>query len=183
MVTSFKVAHLGLLLVTLASCGKDEGLPIGAGTGSSGSGGPCTSCKIFVTSSVHTGALSSYSGADAICNADAESGADTYKALLGGRSDWPLQANTLYVNASGQTIGTTDGASQLTFPLTNAIGNGLVWTGIAANWATFNTCLSWSSSSGGENSNLGNATSTNSGMLNASIQTCNNTFALYCVQQ
>lgn len=143
----------------------------------------CTTCKIFVTTSSYSGNLGGVSGADSKCNSDAQASGGVYKALLGGRSDWPLQANRDYVNTSSQPIGTTNGSSQFNFNLTSAIGTGTVWTGLASSWANFNTCSGWTTSSGGANSNVGSASSISSSMLNQSIVGCNTTAKLYCVQQ
>lgn len=144
---------------------------------------PCTTCRIFVTSSTYNGNFGGISGADDICNNDGQSGSDPYKALLGGRN--PLYANTAYIRPDGTPIGTTNGSKQFSFPLTNAVtaASQTVWTGIAANWANFNTCLSWTNGTGSQNSNLGNASQTGTGMLNTSIQTCDNQHRIYCVQQ
>lgn len=178
------ILTLTTTLLFISSClVQNDGNAPTTGSGSSSSSS-CTTCKIFVTTLTFNGNLGGVSGADQKCNDDAQSGTSTYKALIGGRGgDWPLQANTVYINAAGQTIGTTNDSSQFAFPVTNAIGAGSVWTGLTNAWNDFNTCNSWTDSSGGVNSNTGDASSKTTGMLNTTIPTCNNIHALYCVQQ
>jgi hypothetical protein len=59
--------------------------------GCCGSDGAATSCQVFITSSVHTGALGGLGGADAICQtrANAAGRPGTYKAWLSTGSESP----------------------------------------------------------------------------------------------
>jgi hypothetical protein len=130
--------------------------------------------KIFVSSvSTTQGDLGGVAGADSSCQSDSNKpgGDGTYKAMLaaatriacttancsGGPSehtDWVLAASTTYVRGSdGTEIGQTNANGIFTFPLSASINpalTGSVLTGLNTNWTKRNeTCLNWTSNSGG----------------------------------
>ena len=128
----------------------------------------------------YNGNLGGTDGADAKCNADPDKPATpvgaTYKAVLVDGTDpeiarvacttancttpsgsWVLYPDTPYINASGETLGTTNSAGIFTSALSNSIvlngtvGSyyGIAWTGLTNGWLTATTgsppptCSGW----------------------------------------
>ncbi len=150
-----------------------------SGSGSGGGATPATPKFIFVTAATFGGILGGFTGADALCNADANKpNSSTYKAGLAGNS--AFAANQEYTRPDSTTIGTTDGTGSLTTPLTSSIAASSpveIWTG-----GDGTNCSSWTANS---TCGIGLATSTtvtfwNNGNEFAPISTNN---ALYCVEQ
>ena len=119
---------------------------------------------IFVSAATSNGSLGGISGADAICNSDAErpDTTVTYKAMLvdtagarvacttancsGGNAehvDWILAPNTEYRRVDGTTIiGTTNSLALFSYPLTNGLDTDatlIYWTGFNNAAADFTT--------------------------------------------
>lgn len=172
---------------------------------------PCSelsSCIIFATAATwdgRFGGLPGISGADARCNSDPNKPANSgnYKAMIvdgssrrasvtasvgDGQIDWVLYANKLYRRSDGTNITTSSSARLLTFPLTNAISPDIpgkvVWTGMVNDWTTSaSICVSWTSISIAQYG----FTATEYDVTNTAIQSgnfsCDNSQALYCVQQ
>jgi hypothetical protein len=136
--------------------------------------------RIFLTAATSGGNLGGFSGANALCTADANNpNGGTYKALLSGND--ALAANQTYVRADGATeIGASNGSGALATPLTNAVGAGAaVWTGFGTS-----NCGNWTSSSGSlVFGATGDPTSLNSAWLNSGSALCNSVRRLYCVEQ
>lgn len=169
-----------------------------------------------------SGELNGVAGADKLCNSSSErpDAGKTYKALIsyqssnssesryacakagscggGNAKNWPLKANTTYVNAYGQTLGKTTSQAIFTFPLQNPIyvsqaaaSNSWIrniWTGTLPDWtADVDACQGWTSyldSAWGTNG-YGNATDSLS-IGQASVVfglDCHLPLALYCVEQ
>lgn len=163
-----------------------------------GAGGPC---RVFVTSSVHTGNLGGLSGADAICQ-----GAATRAGLPGTHLAWLADATTApatrfvhssgpYVRVDGVTVAAnwadlTDGVLAAPIAITEsggAVGVPFVaWTSVQSDGTRVSAidghCLNWSTAAT-EFGRAGSATSTDSNWTLALGAGCSATYHLYCVQQ
>ena len=163
-----------------------------------GAGGPC---RVFLSSTRHSGNLGGLSGADAICQglATAAGLPGTYKAWL---SDNTSGASSRFVPSRGpyQLVNGTTIASNF-FELTGGTllapiivtetggdpgGTTGVWTGTFYNGTPganlFDHCANWSAS--GADGFIGTAQSTNQDWSTFGRYSCTqNTFHLYCFQQ
>ena len=155
--------------------------------------------KIFITASSFTGNLGGVSGADSLCNSDANKpDASIYSALLFATTrtfsaGWPLLPNTPYYRDDGTTlISTTDSSGRLMAAGSNSPSDTRIdkaWTGMRLDpWcSTLSnctwTCGDWTNGSSGWGDTgrdfLSDAyysfANTNSG--------CSTPRYLYCVQQ
>jgi len=189
------------------------GVPYLLSNPAGGNGTACTTCKIYEATNSLAGYsmnLGGISGADAVCNSDADkpSGGGTYKAFMvdgvnriasvtanagDGQVDWVLHANTTYYRADGTTvIGSTGSTSLFNFPLSiaanpfNIVSTGY-FTGMnAANdWtSSADNCSAWASNSAGVNGTVSDGSS-HAGILTAGSVTvaCNNLSTIICVEQ
>ncbi len=169
-----------------------------------------TAKKIFITARLNVyGNLGGVVGADAICASDVNkpSGGGTYKAMLtattriacttancsGGPSehtDWVLAASTSYERGGdGAPLGTTTANAIFSFPLTNSIYPGTTdsfLTGLHTSWTKRNdTCLNWTSDSGGVYAATGYSNVTTSQAIwDGGFVGCDfGYYRLYCVEQ
>lgn len=139
---------------------------------------------LFITDSTFNGNLGGISGADDLCNSDANKpNSSTYKAMIVADSparracthpdcsnsgasehfDWVLSPNTEYYRDDGTTlIGTTNSAGIFSFPLDNTYlltegSNDVerIWTGISDDWINDYECSSWTVSTPGGFPNIG----------------------------
>jgi len=161
---------------------------------------------IFVSSATYDGNLKAYGatgnlGADNRCQtlATAASLSGTYEALISGdledaNAKVTIGTANLY-NLAGDKIADDDTDlwdmtidKAIAYTETGAVAtNTTVWTG-SANDGTLNStpCVGaahWVSNGGGVSARTGLATSATGTWLQNTNQTCNNSFALYCIQQ
>lgn len=158
----------------------------------------------FVTSSTRTGGFSPLSAADAVCNGEASSAglSGNWIALVAASSstyDGPLSRApwnwTTLKNMNNQVVATSfDDLSDGTIanPINRTAANGAptatyAWTGSISAAGLFsgsssnNPCVNWTSASSLYSAYVGVINSTTSHFY-TSTQTCNNSFALYCMQ-
>lgn len=202
-----------ILLGLLLSCGKDSGLPIGAG-GSAGvdDDGILT---IFKTAATHSanfaaGYANGIAGADAFCASQARAlgYSGTYKALMAMTTfrracslpdcsantsenvDWVLKPNTEYFRASDQaSIGVTNAAGVFNLAggsLSNTFDDSFdfYWTGIYFDWRSDNrNCANWTDSTNASTGAFGYAQATDSDAIHATTTQCNNSYPILCAEQ
>jgi hypothetical protein len=166
----------------------------------------------FVTTSTLNGNLGGITGADSLCNSDANKpviSPSIYKAFLvdstgnrrastnvdatganpGTQVDWVLAANTTYFRANQTTpLFTTN--SQKLFNLSSGVLNSFdplgnsYWTGIKNDWTTNFTCLNWVNSTMGQQGDRGDGSATNSDAVSfPGPLACNSTLRVFCIQQ
>jgi hypothetical protein len=148
--------------------------------------------------------FSGVAGADSLCMSDSAkpSGVTTAKAMLvdgvnriactssncttGGAAEnvnWVLLPNATYLNAAGQTIGTTTSAGIFTSTLSNAVSavNSIAWTGMTPTWTTDTgaTCSAWTSDTVFGEGGYTDSTSEDD-LLGAINYNCGNPWLLYC---
>jgi hypothetical protein len=147
----------------------------------------------------YDGNLGGVAGADAKCNADPDKPATpvgaTYKAVLVDGTDpeiarvacttancttpsgsWVLYPDTPYINASGETLGTTNSAGIFTSTLQNIIAPpvfqvqyafNMVWTGLATGWVTATgpevSCSGWTTNAINPTGSYGDTSGTSPG--------------------
>lgn len=178
-----------LIFFILSACGQSKGYsPNYSGNAVASK----IKYKIFVTARNDlTGSLVGTAGADLYCNADAQAGNDTYKALISVTSrqapsaDWPLKANTTYYRIDGTTeIGTTTAGAIFTGTLTNPVNasNITVWTGLSSGFVGNNECSGFTSTVGTAHTGQSDQTSVAT-MISNGTSNCTTTLSLYCVQQ
>ncbi|MGE3262718.1 MAG: DUF1554 domain-containing protein [Bacteriovoracia bacterium] len=178
-----------VILILFSACGQSKGYsPNYSGGGAASK----IKYKIFVTTRNDlSGALLGTAGADLYCNADAQAGNDTYKALISVTSrqapsaDWPLKANTTYYRIDGTTeIGTTTAGAIFSGTLTNSVNasNSTVWTGLSSGFIGNNECSGFTSTVGTAHTGQSDQTSVAS-MISNGTSNCTSTLSLYCVQQ
>lgn len=152
---------------------------------------------MFITDANFDGDLNGTSGADSLCNSDANkpSGGGTYKAMISTSSriampsviDWVLKANQEYIDTNGDTIGTTNSNAVFDFPLENPItGFGHDnWTGLTSTWEkSSDTCQDFTSGLGIDHGISGYAAfDTTDGAINGYNPTCNTSRGIVCVEQ
>ena len=167
---------------------------------------------LFVSAATPAANMIGATGADSICNSDANRPVTTvtYKAMLaatngtaqsrtacttancsGGAGEhlrWVLAANTEYRRSNGTTVvGTTNNFGLFTFPLDNTFGTctgGAAWGGFINNWTSaVNSCGGWTF--GGVNdARLISCTDISSTALDKSgAVTCAASHNLICVEQ
>lgn len=160
--------------------------------------------RIFITSSTYTGNLGGISGADSKCQTAAQNAGllRTYKAIISDSSDeardnLSLVGEVLNIDSSGNQDTIVEfGANLWDSSLDTNIkydefGNfqsGRVWTGTDSDGGntsgTLENCSNWSSSSSGVDGGVGDSTSSFGDWVeDASTQTCDNSFRLYCISQ
>jgi len=208
MVLFFRKTILIIACLIFTSCLEDEGVApsFTSKTGFSTPDG-CPSEKIiFVSATTSQGNLGGVSGADTICDADANrpSCGGTYKAMLsdylnrqacstincgggaGEHIDWVLTASTTYIRPDGTTIGTTNTLGIFTTidAAADPTNNSFVFTGMTGQWVeATHHCSRFTNSTAGVFSIVGSPRSTNLGILQASNSACSSFFHLYCVEQ
>jgi hypothetical protein len=151
---------------------------------------------------VHNGNLGGVAGADAWCMGDDNIPTDVAdaKALIAGtdrvactsascvtdgadeHTDWPLQANTYYVNASGAQVGLTNELGLFDFSLLHAVGSAThYWSGLSANWTSnAANCTSWSTTAA--TGAYGNSASLTSAFLYTNTIAGTNSYPIICVE-
>ena len=168
---------------------------------------------LFVSASTPAANMIGATGADSICNADANRPVTTvtYKAMLGATNGtgssrtactsancgsgsgehvrWVLLANQEYRRADGTTVvGTTNSVGIFTFPLTNSFGTctgGVAWGGFLSDWTSaVNSCGGWTFG-GVSDARLLSCASTTSSALDATgaAVTCAANHQIICVEQ
>ncbi|MCW7461588.1 DUF1554 domain-containing protein [Leptospira limi] len=158
---------------------------------------------IFITSVGRLGTLGGISGADNICQSEANCPVGKIcKAMLGdsfnslrrasvtanvgdGQIDWVLKPFASYYRSNRtDLIGTTTSASLFTFNLTFAISgsSSTAWTGLSSDWTNnVNSCTGWTSSGVfGYAGDTGSNTSTSIGFNSFG---CATSLLHYCVEQ
>ncbi|BDA78230.1 hypothetical protein LPTSP3_g11600 [Leptospira kobayashii] len=165
----------------------------------------CSPCKMFLTATTYTAALSGISGADSKCQIDANKpttpSASIYKSLivdatnriactssncatsgLAEHKDWVLKPNTTYIRAADSvSIGAADSLGLLvqTADISSA-GTLTVWTGLSTggDWLQHGTgsCSLWTGTGG-----AGQASSTN--IKSNGGGSCGSFNVLACVEQ
>lgn len=181
-------------LFLLASCNDDDSTTAAA----------ASSKYIFSSATKTNGNIGGITGADALCNADANKpNASTYKALIvdgtnrtcgaaddcTGGTDWPLKANTTYVRKSdGATFAVTDVNKVFYTFDTNQLNDGtasLSWAGISGNYTDHaNNCNNWTSSSNGVTGAIGDGNWYDITFLaTGGSDTCDQTNSVICVEQ
>ena len=163
-------------------------------------------CKIFATSGTWFGDLggsTGVSGADRLCNADANrpAGGGFYAALISdgitriatvtsnigdGQVGWVMYPNMEYRLANGSTVWTTNSAGLFVFgTVTNQIAAaGTYYTGMDAFWVSSATCLSWTDGTGGNSGRYGTGGASGNTVISLSQSACNSAMrGLYCVQR
>ncbi|TGL22290.1 DUF1554 domain-containing protein [Leptospira yanagawae] len=158
---------------------------------------------LFPTSVGQTGALGGVSGADGVCqsNANCPSG-KLCKAMLGdsinlfrrasvtanvgdGQIDWVLKPNTSYYRPNRtDLIATTNNVSLFTFNLSLAVSgtSSTAWTGINPNWTNNgNDCTGWTVT--GTSGYGGDTGSNTTSALGFNTFGCTSSLMLYCVEQ
>lgn len=177
-----------LFLLLLVSCGQSGGYsPSYTSTTA-----VQKKLKIFVTTrSDLSGAIFGTAGADLYCNADAQAGNDTYKALIGTNTrsapstDWPLKANRAYYRIDGSTlIAVTDASAVFSGNLVNSVSatTGTVWTGFSTTFTQSNECTGFTATGGAGHVGTSDAT-TAANMISSASVNCTTQMGLYCVQQ
>jgi hypothetical protein len=125
---------------------------------------PGGSCNVFISSQLVNGILGGVSGADTICNTDANRPNNgRYKAFLSGNErvacktsncssgpsehlDWVIYPNTKYIRSDGVQISTSNSLGIFQGPLLNAVSSvgTVIWMGLASDYTTSPyTCTSW----------------------------------------
>lgn len=160
----------------------------------------------FVTSSTRTGAMPSLAAADTACNSEASSAGlgGSWIAVLAPSSstnDGPLSRApwnwTTLKNMNNQVVATSfDDFSDGTIsnPINRTAANALApatyaWTGassasgLLSGSTSSNPCVNWTSASASYSAYVGVINSTTSHFYySTGAQTCNNTYAMYCMQ-
>jgi alpha-tubulin suppressor-like RCC1 family protein len=164
---------------------------------------PATTHTVFVTSTTHTGALGGLAGADAICQARADTSGvvtGTYKAIM---SDSANSAQSRLVitgdirNTDGSLVSTA--ANFWTFAdFATSISRDeydnpisptyMVWTGTddygnSADPDFADNCNDWTSGSSSENAWQGHTSMVNASWANMNFSPCDTTGRLYCISQ
>ena len=185
----------------------------GQGSGASGSTettattAPTTTEKprIFIPSEVTNGNIGGAAGADALCmNSAAKPATGVYKALIvdsGRRAcqnsnctsateniNWVLKPNKTYYRTDALTvIGTTNAAGIIIFPLQNTVSAtaNLAFTGLNSDWISNSafTCNNWTSGDTGDQSAVGDLSSTGGASIFQQKLFCNLNAQLICVEQ
>jgi hypothetical protein len=191
-----KFAFLALTLI-LTGCGLELGYP-DAPTTENDPNAP--GYIVFVTqSTVNTGGgIAGVSGADSICNGDANKPATgSYKAMIsdgqnrvgtpGSQVNWPVTSGRKYVRTDGTVITTASSAGVFSYPLTNAVTTttGLkVWTGVTTGYVNGDNCAIWQSSTNATNGAIGVPNAVDTTSYFGGVATCDTSgYHLYCVQQ
>lgn len=188
---------LGLiLLLPLTNCG---------GSGSSTASSGCNPCIIYVSATTSTANLSGVSGADSICQNDANkpSSVGTAKALIvdgtnrvactsancsGGTSehtDWVLQPSVAYTRSDSTYIATTTSAGIFSFNIPNPIYAPAtnIWTGLSTDFTTAGDCTNWTNSAAVVDGEMGESDLADVSAIQIGTSFCHLTRALYCVEQ
>jgi hypothetical protein len=165
---------------------------------------------IFITNTTTTGNIGSIAAADAICMADANKPADaaTYKAMIvdgtsrvacttpfyacaaGDHVDWVMAASTAYYRSDATTlIATTNSSGIFDLSASNVLTNSFssvfydIWTGMAGDWTTGDTCSKWATGDVSTNGAIGATDKTNSQAIFVVPTPCNAAKYLACVAQ
>lgn len=195
-----------------AQCwGSDNHAQLGDGTATAGDHGTpvdvlnplaCGAAKyIFVTSTSYDGNLGGVSGADDKCQAHADLAGlpGTYLAWISDGTDTPdsrFNENPGIYKLTDETTIATDWADLIDGTLSTAIdldesGNAApssAWTDVEDD-GTDNTtnatdrCQNWTSNTSGNDGRRGSTSSTTSTWTSTATSSCDNTYALYCVQK
>jgi hypothetical protein len=165
---------------------------------------------IFITDATTDGSIGAggVEAADSFCNSDDNKPDDskTYKAILtdevnrractsafcssrSGNRDWVLSPNTTYVRSTNTIIGTTNGGGIFdldTDTLLNSYASGpqvFYWTGVVPDWTVFDSCLSWSDNTNGNNGSFGSSDAVNADAIATFFAPCDSDFHLACAEQ
>jgi hypothetical protein len=150
---------------------------------------------MFLSAWTGDGDLGGVSGADGICNRDANRPNSTrrYQAFLGvpgvrePGTDWPLEVGMRYYRRDGTTpIGTADVDGLLPFPLHNSVDPLWrdVWTGLTNGFVAVPSCAGWNSSSSSSVGRIGWSIDVGINFLTVEEVACNTTDVhLYCVER
>lgn len=164
----------------------------------------------FATQSVTKGSFSGVSGADSLCNSDANKPSvlpNVYKAFIvdgasrmaatlgdatgvsiGSQADWVLNPNATYFRPDGLTPLFTTNSSRL-FDLNTAVQNpfdptvAYYWTGISSDWTSGQNCNSWTNQTGAFGGHAGDGTTAGVGSASSTAGLCNSNIKLFCIQQ
>jgi hypothetical protein len=187
-----KLATTALSLTLLVACGVQPGFPDQFVDKNGSKAPPEPTKKMFVSQSGVTGNFGGIPAADLHCHSDPQKPAGSFRALLvdganrvaagAPQRDWVLQPSTLYTRLDGTPIGRTNASSLLIFPLINPISAtpAVVWTGLAANWATGAHCAAWANPAA--TANTGEASSLNNDAAIGAAISCGLTRQVICVQ-
>jgi hypothetical protein len=146
--------------------------------------------KVFRTQNLYSGNLGGLSGADTVCQSEANSltYAGTYKAILSDGTTSAASRLTLSYPIVNAADGSTVAVSNLwigsisTTILNNAGSN--PWTGTNYDGSiSGNHCNNWSSNSNSYNGTEAQNVATDSRWINWAAGGCNATNSLYCIQQ
>lgn len=142
----------------------------------------------YVTTASYKGNFGGTSGADSICNSDANKPAGkTFKAILGASNrsatnNWVLFSNTRYFLTSGNCTTKTDASALITYNLKTAFGGTRYFTGLNADQSLHTkTCNNWTTTSG--KGRTGNGSQTGNKSVSDKDQSCNTAYSLLCAEQ
>lgn len=180
--TKKNITLLSSLLILLVACGNDD-------SSSSGAGGnvnvDCAKFPCFFSVTAQGGNLGGVSGADALCQKKHSTAKafiiDGDKRSANPQVDWVLDPNTAYYQMDGTLIGTTNGTSLFSFPLTAALLStpNEYWTGMNTDYSSSQNCTKWTAGGVGQ---IGVGNSATNWAISRYNQSCDRTdVLLLCV--